>query len=165
MGALGQAVERLDPSLADAATRTEQVPTQIQEAGAGRCQAKLDDIELARLPVARQPQGTQAHQVDFLGREDQRYQLLGQSMAMTRGLDLLGQPAGPLAHLIARLGRLIGKGCGSLALDEACRILCQGAIHLLARLEETAFEDRNAEQVRGLGLHLNLQFRARPQGP
>ena len=106
MRARGQLVEAADHRLGDAATRAQQVPAQLQQAGAGRLQAQLDDLPRRMAPLFGELEGPDLRQIDLLGRLQMAGQALRQAVAVAGGLD----GGGTLAHPLRRAGRQHRRG-------------------------------------------------------
>jgi hypothetical protein len=73
--------------LGDTAARTQEVPAQLQQAGAGRFQAELDDLERGRAPVPGEPEGPDLCEIDFLGAGQMLAEAPGEAVAVAGGLD------------------------------------------------------------------------------
>src|SRR5687767_3686740 len=88
MRALRQAVEPAGPALGHAAARTQQVPAQLQQAGAHRLQADFDGMARRTVPHARQRERPDPPEVDLLRGEDVISELAREAVAIGRSIDL-----------------------------------------------------------------------------
>jgi hypothetical protein len=151
MGAARQFVEAAHHLLGDAAARAQQVPAQLQQAGAGRLEAELDGLQLRHLPQPGQLQGPDLGQIHLLGRADHIRQPPRQAVAVAGGLDL-GHPLGE-ALLGARrqAGRLEVEGRVAPAGGAVPGALGQAGEVAPGGLEKGRAQHGDAQRIRGLG--------------
>ena len=152
MRPLRQAVEPARPALCHPAARAQQVPAQLQQAGAHRLQAHLDRVARRTVPRARQREWAHAPEVDLLRAEDMVGELAREAVAVGRGVDLRHHGVDAAPRFVADGRRGEGERLAPLAGHEGRSLRHHPGEGRLGAGEHLA-HDQLAEQVRRLDRH------------